>query len=57
MPRISRPSNSTLPFCGSMTPLTVFSTVVLPAPLAPRMVTMPPFGTSKETPRIARIGP
>ena len=55
--RISRPSNSTLPFCGSMTPLTVFSTVVLPAPLAPRMVTMLPSATSNETPRIAMIGP
>ena len=54
---ISRPSNTTLPFCGSMTPDTVFSTVVLPAPLAPRMVTMPPFGTSNDTPRIAMIGP
>ena len=54
---ISRPSNTTLPFCGSMTPHTVLSTVVLPAPLAPRMVTMPPFGTSNETPRIAMIGP
>ena len=40
-----------------MTPHTVFSTVVLPAPLAPRMVTMLPLGTSNETPRIAMIGP
>ena len=56
-PWISRPSNATLPFCGSMTPQTVFSTVVLPAPLAPRMVTMLPCGTSKQTPRMAMIGP
>ena len=54
---ISRPSKTTLPFCGSMTPQTVLSTVVLPAPLAPRMVTMLPCGTSNLTPRIAMIGP
>ena len=54
---ISRPSKTTLPFCGSMTPQMVFRTVVLPAPLAPRIVTMPPCGTSNETPRMAMIGP
>src|SRR6516164_2147154 len=54
---ISRPSKTTLPFCGSMTPQIVFSAVVLPAPLAPRMATTPPRGTSKETPRMAAIGP
>ena len=47
----------TLPFCGSITPEMVFSTVVFPAPLAPRIVTMSPCGTSKDTPRIAMIGP
>src|ERR1700737_2691532 len=57
MRRISRPSKITLPFCGSITPQIVFSAVVLPAPLAPRMATMPPRGTSKETPRMAAIGP
>ena len=54
---ISRPSKVTDPFCGSMTPQAVLSTVVLPAPLAPRMVTMLPVGTSNETPRMAMIGP
>src|SRR5215467_8253329 len=57
MRRISRPSNTMLPLCGSMTPQIVFSTVVLPAPLAPRIVTTPPCGTSKDTPRMATIGP
>ena len=32
-----------------------FSVVVLPAPLAPRSATMPPFGTSSETPFSTRI--
>ena len=57
MPWISRPSKVTVPFWGSMTPETVLSTVVLPAPLAPRMVTMAPRFTSKLTPRMAMIGP
>ena len=57
MPWISRPSNVTVPFCGFITPDTVLSTVVFPAPLAPRTVTMPPRGTSKLTPRMAMIGP
>ena len=35
----------------------VFSTVVLPAPLAPSSVTIRPRGTSSEMPRIAMIGP
>ena len=51
------PWNVTLPFCGSMTPDTVLKIVVLPAPLAPRIVTMPLLGTVKLTPRIAMIGP
>src|SRR5262245_10888289 len=54
---ISRPLKTTVPFCGSMTPDTVLRIVVLPAPLAPRMVTMFPAGTAKLTPRMARIGP
>ena len=57
MPWISRPSNVTVPFCGSMTPDTVLRIVVLPAPLAPRTVTMAPRGTAKLTPRMATIGP
>ena len=56
-PWISAPSKLTLPFCGSMTPLIVLRIVVLPAPLAPSTVTIPPFGTSRLTPRIAMIGP
>jgi hypothetical protein len=40
-----------------MTPEMVFRMVVLPAPLAPRMVTMPPSGTLKLTPRKAMTGP
>ena len=40
-----------------MTPEIVLRIVVLPAPLAPRMVTMAPAGTLKLTPRIAMIGP
>ena len=54
---ISRPSKTTVPFCGSITPDTVLRIVVLPAPLAPRMVTIALDGTAKLTPRIARIGP
>ena len=47
----------TVPFCGSITPDTVLRMVVFPAPLAPRMVTMDPRGTSKLTPRMAMTGP
>jgi hypothetical protein len=54
---MARPSSVTLPFCGSMTPDTVLRMVVLPAPLAPRIVTMAPAGTLKLTPRRAMIGP
>ena len=54
---MSAPAKETLPFCGSMAPQIVFSTVVLPAPLAPRMVTMRPSATESETPRMAMIGP
>jgi hypothetical protein len=57
MPWISRPANVTVPFCGSITPDTVLRMVVLPAPLAPRMVTMAPSGTAKLTPRMAMMGP
>ena len=56
-PWISRPSKRTVPFWGSITPDTVFRIVVLPAPLAPRMVTMEPRSTVKLTPRMAMIGP
>ena len=54
---IGLPMNSIEPFCGSRMPEIVFSTVVLPAPLAPKSVTMRPRGTSSEMPRIAMIGP
>ena len=56
-PIMRRPAKATVPFCGSMAPHTDFSTVVLPAPLAPRMVTICPAVTSKLTPRMAVIGP
>ncbi len=52
-----RPSKVTEPFCASITPDTVLRMVVLPAPLAPRMVTMAPRGTAKLTPRMAMMGP
>ena len=52
-----RPAKEIVPFCASMAPHTDFSTVVLPAPLAPSNVTMRPRGTSSEMPRIAMIGP
>ena len=54
---MSTPSKVTLPFCASMAALMVFSTVVLPAPLAPRMVTMWDWSTLSDTPRMAMIGP
>ncbi len=38
-------------------PEMVFSTVVLPAPLAPNRVTILPRGTSRLMPLIAMIGP
>ena len=51
------PAKVTLPFCASIAALMVFSTVVLPAPLAPRMVTMLDWSTLRDTPRMAMIGP
>ena len=51
------PMNSMVPFSGSMTPEMVFRMVVLPAPLAPRMVTMSASSTSRETPLMAMMGP
>ena len=56
-PVTASPSNETLPFCGTMAPEMVFNTVVLPAPLAPRIVTTEPASTCIETPRIAMMGP
>ncbi len=41
----------------SITPEIVFINVVLPAPFAPRIDTIRPGCTSKDTPRIAMIGP
>ena len=52
-----RPMNSMVPFSGSMMEDRVFKMVVLPAPLAPRMVTTAPSSMSKETPLIAMMGP
>ena len=57
MPWISRPANVTVPFWGSITPETVLRIVLLPAPLAPRIVTIERSGTAKLTPRMAMIGP
>ena len=54
---IASPWNRIEPFCGSMMPEMVLSTVVLPAPLAPSTVTIAPLLTASDTPRIAFTGP
>ena len=47
---MSLPSNSTVPWRGCSRPRIVRSVVVLPAPLAPRRVTISPLRTSSEMP-------
>ena len=51
------PKNSMLPVLERNSPETVWSVVVLPAPLAPISVTISPSLTSKETPLMAWIAP
>src|SRR5690606_5883723 len=50
LPVMSRPSNSIFPDMVGITPHSVFSVVVLPAPLAPISVTISPLLTSKSMP-------
>jgi hypothetical protein len=45
----------TAPRSGPRMPEMAFSVVLFPAPFEPRSATMPPCGTSKETPRRTRI--
>ena len=49
LPSILSPSNHTSPAAGCSRPMIVFSVVVLPAPLAPTMLTISPSATSSET--------
>src|ERR1700712_454478 len=42
-----RPNTSSLPEAAGRRPRTIWSSVVLPAPLAPMTATIPPAGTSK----------
>ena len=55
-PSIRWPSKRTVPVGGTM-PETARSVVVLPAPLAPRIVVMPPASTVKLTPWRTRVAP
>src|SRR5215471_17852071 len=48
MPVTRRPSTSTRPLLGGIRPETMLSTVDLPQPDGPTMVTIAPSGTSKE---------
>ena len=54
---IRLPSNVIVPVFGRNKPETVRSVVVLPAPFAPRSVTISPSSTSKLTPRKASMPP
>jgi len=54
---ISVPSSSTWPRAGRMSPLTVRSSVVFPAPLAPSTAVILPLSARSETPSRARTGP
>ena len=49
LPSIRSPSNHTSPVAGRSRPMIVLSVVVLPAPLAPTMLTISPSATSSET--------
>src|SRR3954463_3061080 len=51
MPRRSRLSKRTDPWPALRSPMTVFITVVLPAPLRPMRPVMEPVGTCSETSR------
>src|SRR5918994_3889437 len=47
----SRPSKRTAPALGLRSPMTVFMSVVLPAPLRPMRPVIEPVGSSSDTPR------
>ena len=49
IPRIERPSNSTVPVSGSTRPTRQFSSVDLPAPFGPMMARISPSATSRLT--------
>jgi hypothetical protein len=51
------PSKVTAPRSGRTLPITVFSVVVLPAPLEPMSVTISPRPTVSDTPFRARMLP
>ena len=53
MPSMRSPSNVTVPARGRSAPAIDFSSVDLPAPLAPATQTISPFATSIETSEIA----
>src|SRR5215218_859100 len=53
MPSILLPSNDTVPARGRSAPAIDFSSVDLPAPLAPPTQTISPIATSSETSEIA----
>src|ERR671923_522373 len=49
------PSRRTLPSSGSVTPRSIISVVVLPAPFGPRRATTSPSSTSRSTPSTAVV--
>jgi hypothetical protein len=54
---MSSPSRRTVPETGRTRPLIVRSSVVLPAPFAPRTAVIRPASALSETPSSARTGP
>ena len=56
-PAIGRPMNSIVPAADGSSPVTAFSVVVLPAPLAPMRLTSSPSPTSNDTPLTAWMPP
>ena len=54
---MSTPSTVTDPASGVSKPATTLSSVVLPEPLGPRMVSSSPEATSSETPSSATTSP
>ena len=54
---MSSPKKRTRPAVGGKSPVTALKSVVLPAPLAPRMARRSPAATESETPSIARSAP
>src|SRR5436190_3629722 len=57
MPVTRRPSTSTRPLLGGINPETILSTVDLPQPDGPTMVTIAPSGTSKLKSETATTAP